>query len=499
MSESTVKSFCLAFLGRRPYSHSVKVFLVLLASLSFASFSNLSAQTISARVSVISTSPARLRVTADLQQPTRTLSFRNTYAGILGLGERIQALAGLSADNRTLKIQTLAPGEFRSDEEFARFSYDVDVAAPSRPSQMSHISWLAQDDGLLMMADLLPQRTDGGRIATARLTFEVPAGWSIAANVKLNGPGYLLEDPDSAVFLVSRAVHEKRQRVSAVEVSVILSGEWPNSDSDVLKSTTRILKEYLRITRFTLKNGAVLMLLPYAGNAGPENWTAETRGNTVVLLLGKNSKPRRVLSRLEVALSHELLHLWVPNSLQLAGAYDWFFEGFTIYEALRMDLKLGFITFAGYLETLARVYDTYEATADSDRLSLLEASEQRWTTSASLVYEKGMLLAFLYDLMIRKETGCDRAIEALYPALFHMVPAGQGSANETIIKLLTESDALQSFAQDYLERPARIKLDAILSDYGITQTSGAEATKWAPAPNLSQSQRKLLGCIGYKN
>jgi predicted metalloprotease with PDZ domain len=494
MSESTVKSFGLALPARTISFHAVKAFLVLIGFLG-APFSMATAQTISARISVISTSPARLRITAELQQPTHTLSFRNTYAGILGLGERIDTLVGFRADNQALKIQTLAAGEFRSDEGFARFSYEVDVEAPSRPSQMSHVSWLNPDHGLLMMADLLPQRTDGGRIARTRITFEEPAGWSVAANVKSSGPDYLLEDPESAVFLVSRALHEKRQRVSSVEVAVILSGEWPVSDSDVLKSTTRILKEYLRITRFTLKNNAVLMLIPYAGNAGPESWTAETRGNTVVLLLGKNSKPRRVLSRIEIVLSHELLHLWVPNSLQLAGAYDWFFEGFTMYEALRMDLKMGFITFAGYLETLARVYDTYQATADRDRLSLLEASEQRWTTSASLVYEKGMLVAFLYDLMIRKETNCERSIETLYPDLFHLVPAGQGSANETIIKLLTEREALKSFAQDYLERPARINLDAILSDYGISQTSGPGATIWAPAINPGKTQRKLLDCI----
>ena len=39
---------------------------------------------------------------------------------------------------------------------------------------------------------------------------------------------------------------------------------------------------------------------------------------------------------------------------------------------------------------------------DADELSLIDASERRWTTGNAAVYDKGMLVAFLYDLAIRK-------------------------------------------------------------------------------------------------
>jgi M61 glycyl aminopeptidase len=471
---------------------------VLFASFIWAAFSHVQAQVVAARITVISTSPARIGVSVELDRPTRTLSFRQTYAGILGLGERIQAVRGFSGNGAAVTSQTVTAGEFRAEGEFSRFSYEVDLAPPSRPSQMSHVSWLSPDQGLLMMADLLPQRFDSGNTAKAQITIEPPNGWIVRANVVARAATYELNDPDSAVFLLSHSIHEKQQKVSSVKVSVILSGEWPVSESEVLQSTARILKEYLRVTKFTLKNDAVLFLLPYAGDAGPDNWTSETRGNTVVLLLGKNSTARRVLSRLEVILSHELFHLWVPNSLNLTGAYDWFFEGFTIYQALRTDLRLGFISFDGYLETLARVADSYLAAADINSLSLLDASEQRWTTSAATVYEKGMLVAFLYDLMLRKQTGCDASLEDVYVKLFGEASAGHATANETIIKLLTEPDGLQTFDRDYLERPAKIKLDEILSTYGIVESSGSGPTKWTPVTNPTQAQRKLLGCLGYK-
>ena len=79
--------------------------------------------------------------------------------------------------------------------------------------------------------------------------------------------------------------------------------------------------------------------------------------------------------QLEVIFSHEVLHLWVPNALQLRGDYDWFFEGFTLYTALLTALDLKAIDFREYLDTLARVYDSYISYPNV--LSLIEAHHSR--------------------------------------------------------------------------------------------------------------------------
>src|SRR6185295_10995066 len=123
-------------------------------------------------------------------------------------------------------------------------------------------------------------------------------------------------------------------RLASTDVAVITAGEWPFSDGDALQIAERIMEEHSRVTGFQLRSNAVLMLIPYPGEAGPERWSAETRGNDVVLVLGKQASRRKVLARLGIVLSHELFHLWVPNSLKLKGDYDWFFEGFTLYHAL---------------------------------------------------------------------------------------------------------------------------------------------------------------------
>ena len=468
------------------------------ALLSFGSIATLNAQTINARISVISTAPARIKIDARLPSATTVLSFRNTYAGVLGLGERIETVEGIRDNGAKVPLQKLTPGEFQSVEKLSRFAYEVNLAGPRRPADLSHVSSLNSDYGLLMMADLLPQSTgDSSAFTSALIEVDVPNSWTVSSNIKKDGSQFSTDDPETAVFLVGPSLHEKSQLTT--NFSLITSAKWPFSDNDAMKIGGEILAEYSRLTRFDLKRNVVLMLVPYPGEAGPQSWTAETRGNVVVLLLGRNAGRKSVSSRLGIVLSHELFHLWVPNSLKLEGDYDWFFEGFTLYQALRTDLRLGLISFEDYLETIAGVYDSYKSAVDGDRLSLIEASQRRWTTSASLVYEKGMLVAFIYDLILRKLTNCRASPDDLYAELFRLPATGQRSANETIIGVLSEREGLKAFARDYVESAAKIDLEAILPAYGFqVGSSGSGATELIPNHDLTKNQRKLLGCIGYR-
>ncbi|MEP6819551.1 MAG: hypothetical protein ABJA18_08460 [bacterium] len=487
-------------LHRWRQSLRAKPLIIVCALLSFTTLSNVSAQALNARISVTSVFPARIRIDLRLPAATNSLSFRNTYGGVLGLGERIETVEGVRDNGGQVRVQKLAPGEFQSTEKFTRFTYEVNLAELLRTADLSHVSSLNRDQGLLMLADLLPQsiRETTGQIST-RISVDVPIGWRVASNARTEGSEFSTDDPETAVFFIAPSLHERQRRLANTNLSIILSGKWPFSDSDAAKIAGEILEEYSRVTKFELKHNAVVMLVPYPAETGPNNWSAETRGNVVVLLLGRRASGKRVLTRLGIVLSHELFHLWVPNSLGFEGDYDWFFEGFTLYQALRMDLRLGLISFSDYLETIARVYDSYLSSKDSDRLSLIEASERRWTTSASLVYEKGMLVAFIYDLLLRKLTNCQSSLDDVYTELFRLSATRQRSANETIMSVLSEREELKTFARDYVERPAKIDLNAMLTSYGIQLgTSGSGGTKFILLRDLSKTQRDVLRCVGYR-
>jgi predicted metalloprotease with PDZ domain len=457
------------------------------------------AQTLNVRLAVDSTAPARVRINAEFPNFTDVISFPNSYGGVLGLAERIENVKARLAGGPAVTVRKLAPGEFQTSEKFNQISYDVNLSEPMPPAQASHVSWLNSEHGLLMLSDLLPRSIKGsGAFPSVKIQLELPLAWTAASNSEKQASlAYFTEEPEKAVFLIGPQLQERSQRVGAKDFSVVLAGEWPIATKDALKIGGRIVQEYSKLTGFELKRNAVLMLVPFPGDAGPERWTAETRGNAVVLLLGSRGNGEQLKSRLGIVLAHEIFHLWVPNSLSLNGDYDWFFEGFTIYQALRMDLRLHLISFNGYLDTLGRVYDSYLSSSARENLSLIQESERRWTTSSSLVYDKAMLVAFLYDLQLRASSSCKASFADLYRQLFRRVAARQPDANETIIGILNEQLGQPSFARQYIQGAEILNLESALSPYGISLTQTSAGTKLS-VDHADKAQKKLLNCLARK-
>ncbi len=456
-----------------------------------------SAQNLRAHIQVLSSDPAKVRVELELPAPVDSLSFRNTYAGVIGLGERIANLEA-SDSNRAVAIRKLAPGEYQAAEVFTRVRYEAVINERLQPSEMSHVSWLGVNQGLLMLADLLPQRFS--KVATA-IGIDLPTGWSVTSNARREETEFRTTDPDKVVFLVGATLREKTRRVGTSDVTFATGSKWPFSDDDALKSAEKLIKEYSELTGHRLTSNSTIMLIPFPGDVGPERWSAETRGNLVVLMLGRHANRKAVYGKLGIVLSHEIFHLWVPNALALDGDYDWFFEGFTLYQALLTDLRLGLISFKTYLDTLSRVYSAYLSSPTTSQ-TLPEASQRRWTTGSSVVYNQGMLVAFIYDLKLRKATDCGVSLGHIYRRLFELRGAGQKSANETIIKILNEPLGMEKFSSVYVESPTRLNLELELAHFGIElrrETSSSGPIKLGVTKDLNQSQRKFLRCLGYRD
>jgi predicted metalloprotease with PDZ domain len=255
------------------------------------------------------------------------------------------------------------------------------------------------------------------------------------------------------------------------------------------------MQRYLALTGFRLRERSVIMIAPLPIKDRKTGWKAETRGSTVVLLINPDAEVRRWKPQFTVIFAHEVLHLWVPNSLKLEGDYDWFFEGFTLYTALRTSLELGVIDFKEYLNTLGRVYDTYRAHPDT--LSLIDESERRWASGGSQVYVKGMLVAFLYDLLMRKESGGQRTLADSYRDLFnsHLTDGAEG--NEAIISLLGSTDVSRYFIKAYVESSTAVDLNKVLPAYGLSVLFTSKGSQLRVG-DLNQDQKQLLRSLGYR-
>jgi hypothetical protein len=440
---------------------------------------------VTSHVTISIGSPGQIKVDAQLSKPINSWSFRNAYAGVLGIAERIEDFRAADAE-----VKKAAVGEYRADRQASKISYTVKLPTPTL-ADVSHFSWLVDDRGFLMFADLIPKEFVG-----LSVQFILPPSWTVESSSPRNVDEiYEVAEPEKAVFCVGRDLRKSSTIIEGMSLDVVLSGKWSFKERDVLEPATSIMRRYLALTGFRLRGRPAIMIAPLPIKDPKTSWKAETRGSTVVLLINPEAEIKRWKPQLTVIFTHEILHLWVPNTLKLEGDYDWFFEGFTLYTALRTALELGVIDFKEYLATLARVYDTYRAHPDT--LSLIEESERRWASAGSQVYVKGMLVAFLYDLLMRKESGGRRSLADSYRTLFNGQLTDGADANEAIISVLGSTPVSRDFIKAYVENSTAVDLNKVLPAYGLSVLFTGKGSQLRVG-ELNQDQKQLLRSLGYR-
>lgn len=461
------------------------------------------AQSIDATISVLSVAPPRVKIEGVRESAGNNWSFRNVYASVIGIGDRIENFKLSGEQGENVPVRKLAPGEWKAEGAARRFSYEVKLDVPEMATDAVYVSWLTGQHGFLMPGDLLPlSPLSDGKATKASLRIALPGGWSIGTTESPGaGNRYDIKDAERAIFFVGQSLREKRGRVGSTDFTFLTTGEWAFTDDDAAELAQNILKEHAETFGGTLQTRAMLTLAPFPRPMGAERWSAETRGNTVVLLSGRSPSKTAGLSRLSVPLTHELFHLWVPNGFALEGDYDWFYEGFTIYQAMRAAVKLNMLTFQDFLSAVGRAFDFYRSARDSDKISLLDASKRRWTGSPALIYNKGMLVAFLYDLTLRQKSNGKRSLDDVYSTLFRRYRAAEARAdgNNAVIAALNEPADMREFTRSYIETASAIDLATMIAPFGLRVESIGARTQLAVTESLKREQRDLLRKFGYND
>lgn len=473
--------------------YSTTLILLLLATL----FTTARAQTTEARISVVSLSPPRVRVEGSRSAATKVWSLRNSYAGIGGLGERIENLSLSDARGADVPVRKLAPGEYTAERDATKFIYELKLDPLTSSNDAAHVSWLTESRGALMPGDLLPLP-----LSRARLTFKLPIGWKIASSDEANAAGvYDLEDAESFVAFAGSDVRERALKVRGMELRVAFAGDWAFADEEAAGVIAAIVKEHAKTFDGVPRKSALVVVAPFPRRSISIQWAAETRGGTVLYLSGRAPSKVSALARLGAPLAHELFHLWVPNGLGLTGDYDWFYEGFTNYQAVRVSQRLGDLNFKDYLDALAHTSDAYDVLKAEDTVSLLEASSRRWTGSNTLVYHKGMLVAALYDLRLRTATGGKRSLDDVYRALFRRARSGSRGrdGNTVALEALEEMPGGRELTERFVRSAQKIDLAAELQPYGLRLDITGARSRVTVSGSLLSSQRDLLRQIGYNN
>src|SRR6266849_1701569 len=465
--------------------------------------------------------------------PVRVWSFPNSYSGVTELGNRIERLEAFDAAGAGISIRKIAPGQFEAAQSAARFRYEVNLSLPVQLSDAARVSWLNPARGLLMLADLLPPEVrkapDGERrdkpAESAIVRFMVPNSWAVYSNESQDAAGdfpvltrgdgqkelaFAVPDVDRAVFVVGSQLRVSQMSASGMTLRLVADGEWAFADGEALKLGADVLKIHREVFGAKPSTQGTLILLPFPQPAPASKWSAETRGSTVTLLMGKVPSKTAALSQLSVPLTHELFHFWVPNALALEGDYDWFYEGFTVYQAARTAVRLGLLTFPEFLNAIARAYDAYAIAVDHDRWSLVEASKRRWTIGAPSIYSKSMVIAFLYDLKLRNQSHGKHSLDDVYRKIFQdyrspdtgsdRVAAGQGTdGNEAAADSLAGDPGMQEFVRQFIRDPVTISLASELAPFGFQVETFGLRTRLSIGEQLSKPQRDLLRELGYND
>jgi predicted metalloprotease with PDZ domain len=129
---------------------------------------------------------------------------------------------------------------------------------------------------------------------------------------------------------------------------------------------------------------------------------------------------------------------------------------------------------------------------------LIDASERRWTTPGSFVYDKGMLVAFLYDLLLRDESGGATTLAEKYRELFRRRAADHVNGNEVIIGVLGSSPVIREFTKTYIENSNKLELERLLPAYGLTLDSSGRSSQLRVGRDLNGDQKRLLRSLGYR-
>ena len=424
-----------------------------------------------------------------------SLSFTGSVAGHTDLAKRIRGLEIFDQRGAPVGLRKMIDSEYLAEAGVVSWKYEIDLKPLKDVNAAAHTSWISGDRALLMLADVLPTTEISGNV-----TLRLPANWSVFTT-ETSEPGnvFKIRDAGRAVFALGRDWQKVQIRDSGTSFDVVTSGQWHFTPAEAAAMTREVTRELSKILGDVGDRRRQVILSNFPMPARPGQWAAETRGDTVTIVSSDMPFRTQSLQRLHEQLRHELFHIWIPNGVNLTGSYDWFYEGFALYQSLKLAVGLNRIRFEDFLDTLSRAH-TIDS-AQSQRTSLIQASATRFAGSNTQIYARGMLVAFLCDLALLDQTKGKRSIEDVLAELFmkHRTPAPKVDANTAVVQLLKSNPRVVPVVDKYVLAAEKIDWATDLASAGIEDSDAGILTNLRVKEKLTGRQKALLDKLGYNN
>ena len=473
-------------------------------------FTFAAAQDVDIRIKISADSPSIAEIEGKFlsskpRKNPRNLSFLNEYGAATGLAERISNLELTDRDGHPIANKRFIAGEYVADADFTGWKYRVNLTPPKQQSAAAHVSWIKGDVGLLMLDDLLPQ-SDGEKVS-ARVKIELPDAWNVDSgevhigdvSLFISDLGYSVADVEKGSFPISKDLRWKAIASNGAKLHLFISEKWQFTDDEAANLATEIYENYKKVFGTPPNRFSQISIMKFPNDVAIGNWEADTRGNSITIVSSDMPFKTQSLQRLHEQLRHEVFHLWIPNGVNLSGNYDWFYEGFALYQSLKLGVAVNRIRFEDFLDTLSRAYtiDDFQ----SQRISLIDASKNRWNGSNTQVYARGMLVAFLCDLALlensKGKSSTDDLVRELYQK-YHSAPVRQ-DGNTAVLELFRGRAELRPIADRYIAGAEKIDWRAALAATGIAAVTENAVTTLKVTAKPSGRQKDLLNKLGYNN
>lgn len=417
----------------------------------------------------------------------KNLRFLDSYAGITSISNRKGRLE-LFSGSIVVPYRDSGNGYFVADEPIDEWRFDLISGSPLSSRSAGHVSWFGMDRGIVFLDDIIPQIS---RTSTAVVDFKLPSGWRVVTGEQLvDGNRFQVQDTARATFYITKAARDVL-RLGSSTPNIAIEGDWRFSDDEVKTFASEIAGKLTGVFGETPPTRSTLVIAKFPTEQPFGSWEADARGRTIIILSA--DMPFEALSRqlLHEQLRHELFHQWIPNSIDLKGNYDWFYEGFALYQSLKIAVKVGRIRFSDKLETIS----------NAERIAGFAAKGPiRDSQNAGEMYARGMLAAFYLDVLSLDGSGGKRSVETFLRAFYTSAKKSPGrDAERVIIDTMIANKELVPLIDGVILSTTELDTAAIYRRAGlaIDRRSGVVKVSILDRPN--GSQRAMLRRLGYNN
>ena len=429
------------------------------------------------------------------------LRFLDRFAGIENLSERVSTLRIKDENDQRLLPEISGNSLYRfssKNSSIIKINFEMRLSqlngAARDPGNYALTSSLSREAGFLLLSDLLPEICISNQCLDndLQLSMQLPAEWSATSTEPKNNNIYSISDWHKASIFIGKLRNQTFQ-INQMKVEVAIVGKQVIRDEEIIKLVQKIAEEQARILGATNSNNYLFTLAPFPIPLTGLRSSALTRGRTVVMMMNAEPNEKLALKHFQKHLAHEMFHYYLPEEFNVRENFDWFWEGFTRYVALLTLHRLRLFDLPVMLEEMSYEFQFYSNNPLRNKLSLIDLSPEKFANPASyeLVYHKGTLIAWLYDLELRTQTDGRKNVLTVMRELYQVYGnKKQEIGNREILAALSKAAKLDSFVSDYIKGTKEIDLTEHLKKYGFSIEGNI--TKLSIKPKWSNKQRALI-------